>query len=980
MSPSELERGGFSDPEKHQQSMTRMGAGKKIPPLLSNADDYVVEFEGPDDPAHPLNWTSRVKRSPSAHRVYNATVACLGTLVVSFTSAIFTPGTSAASETFNVGREVGILGTTLYVLGFAFGPLIWAPASELIGRRWPLTVGMLGDAMFTISCATSKDIQTFIICRFFAGVFGASQLSVVPAVLADMYDGTYRGIVNALYALTVFVGPFSAPFIGGFITTSYLGWRWTLYIPAIMGFASGLVLLLSLEETYPAAILVSKAAALRKQTGNWAIHAKYEELDVDFADLVMKYFTRPLRMLITEPILLLITMYMSFIYGIVYGLLGAYPYVFETIYGMSPGVGGLAFIGLIIGLLLACTFNVSHAVYVNRSSPDGKLPPPEWRLLAPTIGAPIFTAGIFWFGWTAYTPSIHWMSPIAASVLIGFGVLSIFLPCFIYIIDAYLPLAASAVAANIILRSAVAAAFPLFSRQMFANLGVQWAGTLLGCLAAIMIPIPFLFRRYGAMLRGRRRRSLTANSGAAFVRRMGLKLDPANAPRLNLFGWNIGARELPSEPVPSGIPIVGILRWENMRRLAEVYMRKVDMCYGFLDHEDFFKRLDARWEFASPCSMYDSVLAGVGALGLLFSERTATSAEIQMVGLAKSMLESYDGSTAPSVDLILGWLLRVIYMRMTAPPYATWLASCKLMHLIEAAGLHREAGDDITASSHKVDPKLRRRILGVAFHQNMWTSYDLGLSRVSLKTDISALPVRIDAGSGDCTEELLGLLEISAGLDPEEEHDDHDLMLTLMRVLEGEHTKPPSIMAQTNVVLCILRRLHMLNINTSSNVTTRLLKVTKRALEAARTMVEDCSPWHHMPNMPFNIITILLELDTHAALAQLPEALETLKLVASTYNTPTMREAYATARLLVYLYQKRRSHDAQILGNLLSRLELESDSPSVGSHSMPSNLDEVPFLEELISDIPTLQGFNFEQFLNMDLPAITEGMDVTSDL
>lgn len=67
------------------------------------------------------------------------------------------------------------------------------------------------------------------------------------------------------------------------------------------------------------------------------------------------------------------------------------------------------------------------------------------------------------------------------------------------------PRAASAVAANIIIRSAVAAGFPLFARQMFQNMGVQWAGTLLGCLAAVMIPIPFTFRIYGPVLRKRSR-------------------------------------------------------------------------------------------------------------------------------------------------------------------------------------------------------------------------------------------------------------------------------------------------------------------------------------------------------------------------------------------------------------------------------------------------------------------------------------------
>ncbi|KAJ0419672.1 major facilitator superfamily domain-containing protein [Aspergillus carlsbadensis] len=952
MDLSKLEQGHGSEEKTHQG--LSIGAGKPIPPTLPDSSQYVVEFDGPEDPAHPLNWTLGTK-------LYNATIACLGTLVVSFTSAVFTPGTVGASKAFNVGREVGTLGTTLYVLGFAFGPLIWAPASELIGRRWPLTLGMLGDAIFTIASATSKDIQTLIICRFFAGVFGASQLSVVPGVLADLYDETRRGIAISLYALTVFVGPFSAPFIGGFIATSSLGWRWTLYIPAIMGFASGIALLFSLKETYAPVLLVSKAARIRRETGNWAIHAKHEELEVDLQEIVTKYFTRPLRMLVTEPILLLITMYMSFIYGIVYGLLGAYPYVFETIYGMSPGVAGLAFIGLILGVSLACAFIVAHAIYVTRSAGDGKGRAPEWRLFPPTIGAPVFTIGIFWFGWTGFTSSIHWISPIVASVFIGFGILCIFLPCFNYLIDAYLPLAASAVAANIILRSAVAAAFPLFSRQMFANLGVQWAATLLGCLAAVMIPIPFAFRRYGARLRGRSRahtavRSLTANSGAAFVRRMGLKLDPANAPRLNLFGWNIGARELSSgAPIPSGLPIEAIVSCDDMRKLADVYMHKVHTCYGFIDQVDLSQRLVSRWEPGSSGSMFDSVLAGIAALGFLFSERTVKVTEILLVESAKSTLESYDGSTAPPLDLITGSLLRVIYMRMTAPPYATWLASCKLIHLIEAAGLHREAGDGMDTSSLKVDPALHRRLLGVAQHQNMWTSYDLGLSSVRLKTDIPSQPLSANLPQRDFTEELLGLLPVSVNLDPEQDHDDHDLQMTLVQILDREHTQPPSIMAQTNVVLCILRRLHLLNINTSPNLTTRILQQFKRALESARNMVEDCSPWQHMPNVPFNIITILLELDTYAALDQLPEAMETLKLVALAYDTPTMREAYATARLLVYLYQQRRFHDAQTDSGRTS-IERQDVRPAL----------EVPFLEELISDIPTLQGFDFEQFLNAD--------------
>lgn len=472
-----------------------MGMGKPLPPELPDPDLYTVDFDEADDPLHPYNWRRSAK-------LFASILVCLGTYIVSFTSAVFAPATQAASNDLGVSREVGTLGTTLYVLGFACGPLIWAPASELWGRRWPLTISMLAGGIFTVASAVAKDIQTLTICRFFAGACGAGQLTVVPGVLADVFDNTYRGVAISLYALTVFGGPFTAPFVGGFVTSSYLGWRWTLYIPAVLSFVNGGVSLFFLRETYAPCILVEKAAALRRQTGNWGIQARHERVETDARALVEKYFTRPLLMLVTEPVILLVSMYMSFIYGLVYCLLTAYPIVFEEVHGIAPGVSGLPFLGLLIGQVLGLVFILSkHSTYVKKLAENGNVPVPEWRLTPTLIGAPIFAMGIFWFGWTGFDPEIHWAAPTLAGLFTGFGILCVFLPCFNYLIDAYLPLAASAVAANIMLRSAVAAGFPLFSRQMFENLGVQWACTLLGCLAVIMIPIPFAFRKLGSRLR-----------------------------------------------------------------------------------------------------------------------------------------------------------------------------------------------------------------------------------------------------------------------------------------------------------------------------------------------------------------------------------------------------------------------------------------------------------------------------------------------
>ncbi|KAB8237942.1 MFS transporter/fungal specific transcription factor domain-containing protein [Aspergillus alliaceus] len=974
--------------EKCPETTLSMGEGKAFPPLLPDLEDYVVTFDGPEDPEHPYNWKFSAK-------LYISVIVCFGTFVASFASAIFAPGTGGVATAFGVSSEVGILGTTLFVLGFASGPMIWAPSSELIGRRWPLTVGMFGVAVFSIASAVAKDIQTVIICRFFAGLFGASQLSVVPAVLSDLFNNTHRGPAITVYSLAVFVGPFIGPFVGGFISSSYLGWRWTLYIPAIMGFAMTALNILFVKETYAPILLISKAEAIRHQTSNWGIHAKQEKVKVDFQELLEKYFTRPLRMLITEPIILVISLYMSFIYGLVYALLVAYPYVFESVYGMNPGEAGLTFFGLIIGLVCACGFVLSQqSVYVQKLVANKNVPVPEWRLPPAIIGAPIFTVGVFWFSWTAFTPNIHWMVPTASGVLIGFGILCIFLPCFNYLVDSFLPLAASTVAANIILRSSVAAGFPLFAKQMFKNLGVQWAGTLIGCLAAIMIPIPLLFKKYGPQLRGnwgyqchyhseRRVRqqkpsdpplmhetkpspghassyteSLEANSGAAFVRKIGLKMDPANAPKLNLFGWNVGRRKPPpglTTVLP--MPIIDILSLTHMKALANIYFAKVDPCYGFIDSSVFFRRLEARWRVSAEDNTYDGVLAGVAALGLLFSEVTINVTEAHLVELARSIADTHIGSAAPSVDVVTTWVLRVIYMRMTAPPYPTWIASSTLMHLIEASKLHQDA------LYESCDPDTRRRLIGVAQHQNLWISYDLGLSRVSFPHDTVTLPA---PSSGDFTVELLGLLPLSTSLGPENLRQDQEIEELLLQTLSRSHTQPPSVLAQCNLVLCLLRRLHMRNLVTSPATMERVMEQLKRSLGAARRMLSDCCPWQHVANVPFQMISILLEMDTSASLELLPDAMQTLRLVAVTYDTETMREAYGTACLLILLYQRRRHADTKLLSGLLEDHHQPSGADSPIRATIPSS-DEVSWLEGLVAEVPTLQGLDFGQFWQPDM-------------
>jgi DHA1 family multidrug resistance protein-like MFS transporter len=288
------------------------------------------------------------------------------------------------------------------------------------------------------------------------------------------------------------------------VINANMGWRWTEYIAAIMGFLAFGLDLIFLEETYPPVVLVQKAAELRRRTKNWGIHAKQEEIEVDFRELVTKNFSRPLRILVTEPIVLLLSIYMAFIYGLLYLFLTAYPIVFQGIHRMNPGVGGLPFFGMILGMLTAGMIIVLLQPSYNRKlAANNDIPIPEWRLPPVIAGGVSFALGLFWFSWSGYRSDVHWIVPTMSGLLTGFGLLSIFLQSLNYIVDAYLMFAASAIAANTFLRSIAGAVFPLFSTYMFDALKVNYAGTLLGCVAVVLVPIPVAFLKYGARIRAR---------------------------------------------------------------------------------------------------------------------------------------------------------------------------------------------------------------------------------------------------------------------------------------------------------------------------------------------------------------------------------------------------------------------------------------------------------------------------------------------
>lgn len=120
-----------------------------------------------------------------------------------------------------------------------------------------------------------------------------------------------------------------------------------------------------------------------------------------------------------------------------------------------------------LGEILAGVYGILTTPSYNRKlSANNNMPMPEWRLPPVILGGISFGIGLFWFAWTGFRSDIHWIAPTLSGLATGFGILTIFLNCLNYLIDAYLMFAASAIAANTFLRSLAGAGFPLFARYV----------------------------------------------------------------------------------------------------------------------------------------------------------------------------------------------------------------------------------------------------------------------------------------------------------------------------------------------------------------------------------------------------------------------------------------------------------------------------------------------------------------------------------
>ncbi|EMC96487.1 hypothetical protein BAUCODRAFT_476915 [Baudoinia panamericana UAMH 10762] len=492
------EPSGSQQPPVPEQQQHQRQDGEQLQQAQSKLEKdpaFKVEWE-PGETTNPRNWST----------LYKAFITfLLGMLALSASlgSSIIAPAEPFIASYLGVSEEVMVLTISLYVLGFALGPLLWAPVSETYGRKVSMLPPLFVLGLFSIGTATSKNIAAVLVTRFFGGVFGSAPVSNVGAALGDMYAAQARGIAVTFYAVCVVGGPTIGPLIGSALTVnSNLGWRWTEYIEAIWVFTVFALALVLMPECYGPVLLKRKAQRLRKEKGDNRYWHPHEAVRITFTNILTQHVSRPLKMLLTEPMVACIAVYASFVYGLLYLTLEVFPICYAEIRGWGTVTSTLPFLGLFVGVLFAMGINLANQPRYARIVKANKgRAVPEARLPPMLIGGFLFVIGLFWFGWTAGNVSIHWAVPTVATIFIGAGFNVIFQQCINFLVDTYALYAASATSANTFLRSIFACGLPLAARPMFLHMGVGPGFSVLGAVACLALPVPLIFMKYGLKLR-----------------------------------------------------------------------------------------------------------------------------------------------------------------------------------------------------------------------------------------------------------------------------------------------------------------------------------------------------------------------------------------------------------------------------------------------------------------------------------------------
>lgn len=179
-------------------------------------------------------------------------IAYLLILLMQLMTDFYVPAMPRIGEYFNSTSSTMQLSFSLFILGMCFSHLLFAPLSDKIGRKHPLSTGVFISILGSVVCFYSSSVHLFIMGRFLQGLGVGCINSVGRSMMRDIMDSNQLARAGSVVGLLSILFMVISPVLGGYVT-QHFGWRYNFLILIVVSAVTFTVLLIFLKETHPQA-------------------------------------------------------------------------------------------------------------------------------------------------------------------------------------------------------------------------------------------------------------------------------------------------------------------------------------------------------------------------------------------------------------------------------------------------------------------------------------------------------------------------------------------------------------------------------------------------------------------------------------------------------------------------------------------------------------------------------------------------------
>lgn len=454
-----------------------------------------------------------------------------------------------------------------------------------------------------------------------------------------------------------------------------------------------------------------------------------------------------------------------------------------------------------------------------------------------------------------------------------------------------------------------------------------------------------------------------ASSAMVFPRILSAAFGSDTPPKEHSFAYNFGIR--PEEISNTHGLLENLISEKELESFSGIYFSALAPIADVLEPKAYAQRC---WDYyhgsGSTMVAFGAVAAGVAALGSFISPNGHPQ-ESNLVQYAKAILDDPASIRKLSIDHIMAWAMRVLYLRATTRPNNAWIASCTAMHLCETIGLHEEGNirkmasiTGVAIDEHYADQL--RRLFWCLWAGHSLLSYECDRSAVQF----SAVTCQaIISRPGSVADQFVQIAQIIPSpnspfqLESQPSTAGGELFERLMALNKLQSTNPFLLITKADLAFCFYRRVYQLRMGIPDEFVQLVIDSGNAAVRAAEQLAnQGCLFWNVIGSV-FQYTCVLLAIDTPDAAIHIKTAFHGLENFVRAADTGLTCKALSMARHLLKLKMAEKRKQLEHLEAVEANCQYFETQPEIEANATVLDVDWGEFWDEFLTE-PYLSMLN----------------------